>query len=118
MTCKSLQICDMPSTIIISASGSEQSRHNMMAQVKLEKKNQRQGIKRWLAQQRVKYSTFISVVELFQMSSISNSNLWLAVENIKSSFQVPITSFKSLKGSFLTVWNMQCLTKLTEIKLG
>jgi len=44
MTCKSLQSCDMPSTIIISASGSEQSWHKMMVQVK---KISEKAQKRW-----------------------------------------------------------------------
>jgi hypothetical protein len=49
------------------------------------------------------------------MPSICNSNLWLAVENIKSSFQVPVTSFKSLKRDLLTV-EIVMLKELTEMK--
>jgi hypothetical protein len=46
--------------------------------------------------------TFISVENIFKMPSIDRRNLRLAIEEVKSSFQVPITSFQCLKGNLLT----------------
>lgn len=45
---------------------------------------------------------FISVENIFKMPSIDHRNLRLAIEEVKSSFQVPITSFQCLKGNLLT----------------
>ena len=46
--------------------------------------------------------TFVSIENVFKMPSIDSRNLRLAIEEIKSSFQVPITSFQCLKGNLLT----------------
>jgi hypothetical protein len=46
--------------------------------------------------------TFVSIENVFKMPSIDRRNLRLAIEEVKSTFQVPITSFQCLKGNLLT----------------
>jgi hypothetical protein len=64
----------------------------------------------------MKFGTFISVVKIFKLPRIGHRNLWLAIEIIKSSFQVPIASFQCLKGNLLAASSDNTITCCSKDK--
>jgi tRNA(Glu) U13 pseudouridine synthase TruD len=55
--------------------------------------------------------TFISIENIFKMSSIDYRNLRLDIEEVKSSFQVLINSFQRLIDNLLTHYVIKFFTK-------